>query len=190
MLLVICLLAGTPAFAQKNIIKGRAIYLPFQDPAYSFGLGYERFLAEKWSVQILFNSTQVTPGNDASTKEAKGFVPEVRYYFGKQESIRKKWFFAGFSELYWVKSYGGMPSYSKDYYWVEQNGLRSTFGVLIGKNVAIGKHFLVDLYFGGRIKVFSGEDKYKYFYTGEYFYKDTQYTEFRARAGMNLGFAF
>lgn len=93
------LLISSIGFAQKNIIKARTIYLPFQTKVYSFGFGYERFVGNKTSVQILYNYKGGTFGFDAPATYVKGFVPEVRYYFGKNEDIRKKGFIAGLSNF-------------------------------------------------------------------------------------------
>jgi len=146
-LIVFCFLLFTNvAIAQKNVIKARAIYLPFQTEIYSFGLGYERFIGNKTSIQVLYNYKGGTFGFDAPATYVKGFVPEVRYYFGKKEDFRKKCFIAGFIELYKQKEYTGMQEPSFNAYLTETNGNLTSLGVLIGKNMAIGNHFMLDVY--------------------------------------------
>ncbi len=178
------------SFAQKNIIKGRAIYLPYQEnPTYSFGIGYERILNEKISVQVLYNSTRFTPGFDAKTTESQGFIPEVRYYFGKKEDFRKKAFIGGFIEIIKIKQFGGVPEYHPDYQFIETNGNLTSLGVLIGKNNSIGKHFLWDRYIGYRYKIFDYSNTFKN-NNGDYYDKDYKDNTSGIRMGLNLGFLF
>jgi len=176
-------------FAQKNVVKGRTIYLPFENPTYTFGLGYERLLNEKLSVQLLYNSTRFTPGFDAKTTESQGFIPEVRYYFGKKEDIRMKAFVAGFVEAIKIKKFGGMPDGNPDYQFIETNGNLISMGVLIGKNYSIGKHFLLDMYIGYRYKIFNYTNTFKDS-NGDYYYMDFNDNSSGIRMGMNLGFLF
>ncbi len=153
LLFLTCLLSlSVTVWAQKNSIKGRAIYLPGENPTYSFGLGYERKIIDNLTVQLLYNNSRFTPGFDAPTTETSGLVPEVRYYFGKKKDFRKKPFIGGFVEAYKFKEFGGMPQYNPDYYLVETNGNMTSVGVLIGKNSTIGKRFLIDMYIGFRYK--------------------------------------
>ncbi len=188
-LLAIYLLISSTAFAQKNIIKGRAIYLPAENPTYSFGLGYERILNEKITVQLLYNSTRFTPGLDARTTESHGFIPEVRYYFGKKEDFRKKAFIGGFVEIMKIKQFGGMPENSLDYHYIETNGNLTSLGVLIGKNNKIGKHFLLDMYIGYRYKMFNYSNTIRD-NNGDYYEVDFKDNRSGIRMGLNFGFLF
>ncbi len=189
-LLLTCLLSlSATVWAQKNIIKSRAIYLPGENPTYSFGLGYERKILDNLTVQLLYNTSRFTPGFDASTTESRGLVPEVRYYFGKKKDFRKKPFIGVFVEAYKFKEFGGMPQYNPDYYLVETRGNMTSAGVLIGKNSAIGKRFLIDMYIGFRYKFINGTHSFKR-YSGEYFYREHTDSLPEARFGLNLGYLF
>ena len=183
------LLFSNFVFAQKNIIKGRALYFPFENPTYTFGIGYERVLNEKLSFQLLYNNNRFTPGLDAETTESQGFIPEVRYYFGKKEDFRKKAFIGSFVEVIKIKQFGGMPSYHPDFQFIETNGNLTSLGVLIGKNNSIGKHFLLDMYIGYRYKIFNYTNTFKDS-NGDYFDKDYKDNRSGVRMGMNLGFLF
>lgn len=183
------LLVSSLSIAQKNIIKGRAIYLPADNPTYSFGFGYERVIIDNLTVQLLYNSTRFTPGFDAKTTESKGFVPEVRYYFGKKADIRKKMFVGGFTELLKYKETGGMPEYNLDNFLVEANGNLASVGLLIGKNNSIGKNFLIDIYIGFRYKFINGTKTFRTA-NGEYYYRDYKDKMSAARFGLNLGYLF
>ncbi len=188
-LTLLLMLGSTFGFAQKNIIKARAIYLPADNPTYSFGLGYERVITDNITVQLLYNSSQFTPGFDAETTKSQGFVPEVRYYLGKKDDLRKKLFFAVFTELYTFNKTGGMPQYNLDYSWVESNGNMTSLGVMIGKNNSLGKHFLIDIYFGFRYKFEKGINTFRRT-NGELFFKDFKEAIPEARFGLNVGYLF
>ena len=126
---------------------------------------------------------------DAETTESHGFVPEVRYYVGKKDDLRRKLFFAVFTELYTFNKAGGMPQYGPDYSWVESNGSMTSFGVMIGKNNSLGKHFLVDIYFGFRYKFEKGSNTFRTT-NGEFFYKNFKDSVPAARFGLNVGYLF
>lgn len=71
----------------------------------------------------------------------------------------------------------------------ETNGNLTSIGILIGKNMAIGKHFMLDVYIGYRHKFFDGERTYRDS-NGQYYEVDFKEQEPGARAGLNLGFLF
>jgi len=140
-------------------------------------------------VQLLYNNKRGTPGLDAPTTSINGFVPEVRYYLRKKEDLRKKPFVAAFVELYNLKIYPGMPEFNLNYTLNETNGDIISFGVLLGKNIAIGNHFLLDLFIGYKYKLIDGSKTYRNI-DGSYF--DVAFSDQGSgvRLGVNIGYSF
>ncbi|MEN8249260.1 MAG: DUF3575 domain-containing protein [Bacteroidota bacterium] len=189
-LLIILGILATPCFglAQSNIIKGRAIYIPLMEEPYSFGIGYERILSDNLSVQLLFNSKRARAGLDGPKRIAHGFVPEMRYYFGKADNFRQKAFVGVFTELMKTVIYPGMQESQLQL--LETNGTLISPGILIGKNGSIGKRFLIDVYIGYKQKIIIGTDLFYDYGTEEYLERDIVETESGIRAGLNIGVLF
>lgn len=188
--IVCCFFITSSSLAQKNIVKGRVGIFPLGHKIYSLGIGYERVVSDRISLQLLYNSYGGTFGLDGPSKYYQGIVPEVRYYFGKKESLRRKVFIGGFTEIYKAKLYPGMIEPSLNDYLIETNGISINPGVLIGKNISLGKRFLFDIYVGYRYKIFNGEQNYRDVDTLGTYNKKYQEGKSGIRIGLNLGIAF
>ena len=186
----ICLmLMANVTFAQKNIIKGRAFALPIMGFNYSLGLGYERMIADNFSVQVLYNNYGYDWSNsDGGSTYTKGLVPEARFYFGKKDSFRKKMFVGVFTELLRANDRTSTPGETANGYL--QGAVRKMInpGILFGTNASLGKRWHFDLYIGWKYKFINKTEEY--FNNGATVYYESNQQESGYRVGVNLGYAF
>jgi Protein of unknown function (DUF3575) len=189
--LTLILLLATSVFSQKNCAKGRIIGLPGNTTLFSMGIGYERMVADFWSVQVLINRHGWDMrSTDGQAEFTNAVVPEMRYYFGKyrRETLNKASFLAFFLEGALTKTYPGGETIGP----VPPLDGKSTSlspGLLLGKNAQLSKLFYFEFYAGA---------KYRFVHETDYYILDdlTEITEEKnfeklaPRLGLNLGFRF
>ena len=178
------------SFAQRNVIKGRVFVFPFPWFTYSLGLGYERVLANDISLQLLYNNYGYnnTKG-DGNAIYTQGIVPEIRYYFGKNNTFRKNFFFGVFTEILYANEQAG--GYTGDIALGSYMGsVRKMInpGILFGKNIALGKQWHLGGYIGWKYKLMSITEKY--INNGAVTYIDSNEQMSGLRAGVNAAYVF
>jgi hypothetical protein len=180
-------------FAQKNVVKGRAFYLPpFNSlQVFSLGIGLERRIGDDFSLQLLYNRM----GSDMTATDGGGtiisaFVPEMRYYFGKKKAISlNKAFFGGlFTEINHL-SYlqGGEIDLDAPYTFTEKR-VSVNPGLLIGRNTRLSNRWYLEFYIGGKAR-FIKETSVKV-ENGTETVTQKQFVKSGMRGGINLGFRF
>jgi uncharacterized protein DUF3575 len=188
-ILLYLILVANITVAQKNIVKGRVFAIPIIGFNYSLGIGYERMISDKVSCQILYNNYGYDWTNtDGGAINTQGFVPELRYYFGGKDSFRKQMFIGVFTELLRASE---RPGYSGPTDIGFFNGAIARLinpGLLIGKNVSLGKSWHLDLYLGWKYKFISKTEKYVD--NGSITYINTNEQRSGFRAGVNLAYVF
>lgn len=189
-ILFLCLLViftGTLC-AQKNSIKARALGIP---DIYTMGIGYERFLTSKLSVQILFNHYGIDVRKfDGKAEITNALLPELRYYFDskKSESINKQAYLGLFTDFARTNIFISEESHPVGSYAVGNRKMIAP-GLIIGRNGHISKTWFFESYIGL---------KYKFVIeSGTYFplnqnpvAKMTYFDAFGYRVGFNVGVRF
>jgi len=185
----IFLLSTIFTFAQKNVIKGRIIYLPLTK-IYSHGLGYDRMITDDFSVQVLFNVFGYDHrDSDADRSRTYSVVPEIKYYLQRYVYEPESAFYLGiFSEVsYETMESSGMLRWHDDFLNTRERYMLNP-GMLLGKNFEFLGIVSLDLYAGGKVKlVHSIEERYN---QETQFFVIEDYTELGFRAGFNLGVRF
>lgn len=179
--------------AQKNVIKGRVFYLP---PArglqvFSLGIGLERRLGDDFSLQLLYNLMGSDMGaTDGGGTFIKGFVPEVRYYFGKKktESINKAFFGSVFTEFNQIRYVSGGEIDPDDDNVFRHRSTSINPGVLLGKNARLSDRWYLEFYVGGKAR-FIKETQTRV-QSGISTTTETRSVKAGMRGGINLGFRF
>ncbi|HOY07727.1 MAG TPA: DUF3575 domain-containing protein [Saprospiraceae bacterium] len=190
--LLLCLLSSC-VFAQKNVVKGRVFYLP---PArglqvFSLGIGLERRIGDDFSLQLLYNLMGSDMGaTDGGGTSIRGFVPEVRYYFGKKktESINKAFFGSVFTEFNQIR-YSSGGEIDPDAVNVFRHKATSVNpGILLGKNARLSDRWYLEFYVGGKAR-FTKETKTRV-ENGLSSTTETRFVKAGMRGGINLGYRF
>jgi hypothetical protein len=174
--------------AQNNCIKGRIIGVR---QIFTMGVGYERMLSSKTSLQLLFNrfgyDFRDTDGGAAFTHS---LIPEYRFYFGKKrkETLNKAAYLGLFTEIAKTNKYGGGEQFGDDIY---VGGYRKMVnpGLLIGRNLEISKKWFAEMYIGFKYQLIKEAETRR-------LNVQTEVTELHfthragIRLGMNIGYRF
>ena len=180
--------------AQKNVIKGSALYIPrigeiFRQDRLPLRIAYERFFNAHWSAQIGYEYTRYDIANQSlSIYPTRAAVVESRYYLNRKNDIKKS-FFIGAYGSYWREKRGqGSGAFYTELTFPEPplmvtlSKTQNTFlfGLEAGKNFSLKRNFYVEPYLGGGY----------YFLFRQYASKTDAYGRFRFRAGINLCYMF
>lgn len=176
-------------FAQKNVVKGRAVGLPIDGFKFSINLGYERLLTNKLSVQLLydFRGHNMTKYDGSNTKY-HGIIPECRYYILKNDNTRFKGYFGLFTEILIGKSSPPYSTESEKGFYVGAEITQINPGLQAGTNIPLGKKWHLDIYAGYKIENRKGNSLYNDNGIITPYPFSVQYRKFRY--GINLGFEF
>ena len=188
-LAIVFLFFTTAHYAQSNSVKGRIFGVP---EYFTMGIGYERMLNDKTSVQLLFNRFGYDlRDTDGQAEFTNSLVPEFRYFFGKKkkESINKAAYLGLFTEISKTEIFPGGEQFGEKIF---TGGYKKKInpGILIGRNTQIAKRWYAEFYLGV---------KYKFlFESNDYYHTDSQssvtesssYSKAGIRLGINIGFRF
>lgn len=180
--------------AQNNIVKGRIIGLPGDNPkTFSLGIGYERFLNEHISAQILLNRYAFDQSaTDGSSNYTTAVVPEFRNYFREKEFASQSFFWAIFLEFQWIESRVKLDdNISSGPVQVVERPYSNAVcpGILIGKNFRLSEKWHIEAYLGP--KFFEEKETYIYQYPdGHKEEKQERAGRLGVRAGMNVAYCF
>ena len=196
LLLLFLLCVGVKSlFSQNNIIKGRIIGLPGDKPkVFSLGIGYERFLNERISAQLLFNRYAFDQSStDGSSTYTTAIVPELRGYFQNKISVNKAFYWAVFVEFQFIDSKQGFeetePVPGTVQIFRDPNSSAINPGVLFGKNFRLSDKWYIEAYLGP--KFFIEHETYIYQYPdGQREEKQERNGRLGIRAGMNVAYRF
>ena len=188
-LLLVFLLIGPAAWGQQHVLKGRVFATPIPLFLYSLGLGYEHVFANNLSVQVLYNNYGYSNRNmDGNAVNTQGVVPEARYYIGKQESFRQKFFVGVYTEVMLANETAGYAGQSANGTYQGAQYKMLNPGILAGKNISLGKHWHFDVYLGWKYKFMNISEKYSN--NGEIVYVDRNEQKAGMRLGLNLAWVF
>ena len=136
-------------YAPKRNLVLKARLLPIVIGS-SAGIGIERQIGKSSSILVLFNAISYSVGSDAPTNTTLSLNPEYRYYFN--EFSVSSLFAGSFIELgNHSKSLGGEIDPENHTHYKGGNFLG--VGILVGKNIKLGKRLYIDSYFGPKIKL-------------------------------------
>lgn len=195
LLLLLLYFSITNLFAQSNIVKGRIIGLPGDKPkTFSMGIGYERFLNERISAQLLLNRYAFDQSStDGSSTYTTAIVPEMRGYFQNKDSVSKAFFWAVFVEFQFIYSKQGfeetepVPGTIQVANDPHSNAMNP--GVLFGKNFRLSDKWYIEAYLGP--KFFIEKETLIYQYPdGKSEEKKERNGRLGIRAGMNVAYRF
>lgn len=190
--LVLCFFA-TALTAQKNVLKGRAFAIPGSEgPAlFSLGIGLERILGNDFSVQVLYNRFGYNMhGTDGGATTVSGFVPELRYYFGKQKavSLNRAAFCSFFTEINYLNfEQSGEGSEETTYSYTDKSTSINP-GILVGKNLRIANRWYLECYLGGKARFVNAQEIDVE--NGVASQHTSRYVRGGVRAGVNVGVRF
>ena len=158
LILLFLLFGFTPMYSQINVDKNnqthentwiiKARLLPTL-LGYSAAVGLERQIGGRSSILLLFKTIKYSWSSDAPTNNISSLIPEYRYHFN--ETINNSFFTSGFIEL-GKHSASLSGEIDPTNYKHNQRGNFIGFGIIIGKNMAIGKRLHIDFYLGPRLR--------------------------------------
>lgn len=171
--------------AQRNVLKGRLLGLPGATTIYTFGAGFERHFAGRWSAQLLF----VSSGTDFSRTDGQSdittaLLPEVRVYVFEN----KRWSpFAGAFVGQYVNRLGGGGECELC---VSEKSRETAPGFIFGQNVPLGKRLGLELYYGPKWRFGHRETTTYDIFSGKTTSENADYTARGFRLGWNLCWRF
>lgn len=185
------LLLATTAFSQKNMLKAHLGGLPTNTLVYSFGVGYERMVADNWTVQLMFNNYGWSQGKfDGQSEFSQNTVLETRRYLGEKENaIPKKAIFIGcFAEAFRTKVLPG-GEWSEPPPPLDGKRWGMGTGLVLGAHLPIFKNFTLEFFAGPKFRYVKSVD---YIGTASDYnsYNSHSYTKIRPRIGCNIGYRF
>jgi hypothetical protein len=181
-LILILFLYTFDLIAQSNCVKGRILGVP---SIFTMGIGYERIVNDKFSVQLLFNRYGYDlRDTDGGAEFTNSFVPEMRYYFGKKkkESLNKAAYLGLFTEISKTDILAGGEQYGERIF-TSGNKKMINPGLLIGRNTEIAKRWFVELYIGFKYKFIVETRNYYVNYQTK-----VEEISYPHKAGIKLGF--
>jgi Protein of unknown function (DUF3575) len=149
LLLLLFTLFPLSLYGQKNVLKGRFVPLVGRPSFSTMGLGYERFVNDRVSVQLIFNRFGFdNSGFDGSKRRIFVLAPEMRYHFKQQEFKKNRSWFSIFYQYHWIRRENSTFEISIP----EIPGLEyrraEAFGVLLGIDLFLTKKLSLEV-FGG-----------------------------------------
>jgi hypothetical protein len=84
-----------------------------------------------------------------------GFTPELRYYFGPQESHRDQIFVGLFTEFLKLREFSDVDTSINESYIEDVDGDMVNPGILVGKNFNMGKRMHLEVFIGYTYKFIS-----------------------------------
>ncbi len=185
------LLLATAIFAQKNAAKLHLGGLPTNPMVFSKGLGYERMVAEFWSVQLMFNKYGWDDrGLDGEAEITKNAVLETRHFFGKKSkgTLDKAFFVGCFVEGFHKKVLPGGEWFEPPPPLIGKRWGMGT-GLVMGKNFPLFKIFFLECFAGPKLRYVRSVD---YFGTADQYeaHNAHHYTKLVPRIGCNVGYRF
>ena len=155
------------------------------------GIGYERILNDKFSVQLLFNRFGYDQRDtDGSAEFTNSLVPEFRYYFGKnkKETLNKAAYLGAFTEISKTDIFTPGAEYGDKIY---LGGTKKMInpGIIIGRNTEIAKRWFAEFHIGIKYKFIVETSNYYLNYQTKV--EEMNYSnKVGIRMGFNIGFRF
>ncbi|MCC6724032.1 MAG: DUF3575 domain-containing protein [Saprospiraceae bacterium] len=180
-----------PVFAQKNALKGHFGVLPTPTAVFSAGIGYERVLADAWSLQLMLNKFGWSQGSsDGPTEITGNAVLEARYHLGRlgNESLKNAFFVGGFVEKFHKKIRSGGEYLEPPPPLTGKRWGMGT-GLVLGKNFPLFKLLYLEIVAGAKLRKVHSVD---YLGTATQYeaYNSHEYFKFAPRFGLNIGCRF
>ena len=170
--------------AQKNVFKGRIAGTILPIPAYSMGIGYERFITNRISAQALYNVTGYSYAqSDGNAYDSKTIIPELRYYFNDVKPLNKA-FFVGFFNSFTQTNVSAGGESSTPSLPLSAKQKSNAPGLVLGKNFSLTKHWYIECYAGAKYQI--GTET-RFLLTGT---MDVLLRGWQPRAGVNLAYLF
>lgn len=143
------------SFGQKNIIKGRSLYVP-GDPIlyYNFGLGYEYLFKEDMSIQLVYNIRgNDMRDNDGDANFKHEMIIDFRYYNLEIKPIQRAIFAFAFFGISQNTNYViDENDLTGDFENIKKITTERALGVGLGKNFKLGKRFHLEMFVGPKLK--------------------------------------
>ncbi len=189
-IVIIFLLMGISCgtVAQKNVVKGTAFFFPIPT-VFTFGGGYERLITDQVSIQINYKYLvyqMIYMGDDGAASQ--GITPEVRYYFGPQESYRDQIFVGLFTEFLGLREINDADNSINESYIEDVEGNMINPGILFGKNFCMGKRMHLEMFIGYKYKFISKIETHVD--AGVKSYVPVKERSPGVRLGLNLAYSF
>jgi hypothetical protein len=186
------LLMAVAGFAQKNVLKGHVIGLPANPLLFSFGIGYERQIADFWSAQVFVNRRGWDMrATDGTAEFTNAITLEARHFFGRNRkvSLNKVAFVGSFLEGAWAEELSGGETDGPVF--DEGLGKRSSLspGLVVGGNAPIGKKLFLEYYIGPKYR-FIKEEEFSYLGNMTRITEVSRYGKMGLRLGFNFCFRF
>ena len=143
----------------KNSVKGRVLYAPIDGyKTVVYGIGFERFIDQTKSVQLLYNFFFLDGLEKHEEKLSKhAIIPSYRRYFGKNatQNINKSFFVDlhvefSFTKINYSPTYEPTPN-DITYSVVVNNKTTVAPGILLGKNFQIAKNWYLESFLGMKL---------------------------------------
>ena len=117
---------------------------------FAFGLGYERVIKPKLSVQLLYNYFHINASEyDGGMEHYHSIIAEWRWYFKNAYQSKINGFFALYPQCMFYNTSGNAKGY-------KING-----GLLIGISLRLNESWFLESYLGPRIPVYASDSEFK-----------------------------
>lgn len=183
-LLIVVFFTESALAQKKNIIKGRIFALPISGVVYSIGIGYERLIINKLSLQVMLNNSGFNQKQyDGPSNVYTTFIPEIKYYFQPLDNISSFFYISSFLEI--QKRRMESSGESDD---VSIKGNYTNPGILLGKNIRLSYRMHFELYLGIKYRI--GSEHKEEIIDSNKIITDKDLKFWDVRSGLNLAYKF